>query len=258
MRIAQRVAMRCWLVVGLASPTGAQFEIERVTWDLRPVRVILEVGVERILEFPDPVQLALPRELHGMVTVHSTKRALYVTAHQSFESRRALVQSHSDGTVYLVDLQAEHDALASSILRVVDARTNRASSQGDDPWTYARMTRYAARQLFAPERLLKPSSDVDRVPIERSPVPLVRGWNASATPLASWKSGTLHVTAVELENRGPIPVELQPATFRGRWLTATVHDLELDAANGPLDRTIAYLISRGPFMQAFNQLETAR
>ena len=69
------------------------------------------------------------------------------------------------------------------------------------------LTRFAAQQLYAPDRLLRALEGVYRVPIpDRGPVPLIRTAGTlaevEATPLASWADETgLYVTAVRLRNR---------------------------------------------------------
>ena len=72
----------------------------------------------------------------------------------------------------------------------------------------------------------------------------------SATPLIAWRSGSLHLTAVTLRNVTATPIELDPRSLRGEWLTATFQHNRLLAAGDEADLTVVYLVSPQPFAVA--------
>jgi len=76
---------------------------------------------------------------------------------------------------------------------------------------------------------------------------LLHGLSLQATPLASWQSGRLYVTAVELVNTSDQPVELDPRDLRGQWRAATFHHHRLLPFGSDADTTAVYLISDRPF-----------
>ena len=68
-----------------------------------------------------------------------------------------------------------------------------------------------------------------------------------ATPLASWQSGSLYVTAIELVNTSSQFITLDPRKIRGEWRTATFQHSRLHPAGSEADNTTLYLISDRPF-----------
>ena len=116
---------------------------------------------------------------------------------------------------------------------------------------YAALTRFAAHQLYAPGRLLKSLPGTHRIPIERTSTSyLIMGKIIDATPIASWKSGKLYVTAVELKNASSQLINLDARVIRGQWLTATFHDTVLHPAGSETDNTAVYLVSDRPYHEA--------
>ena len=109
------------------------------------------------------------------------------------------------------------------------------------------LTRFAARQLYAPLRLAQGRPGIVRVPVHRTPVALLRGGAVQAVPLASWRAGTLFVTAVRLTNRTGQPRTLDPRELRGTWLAATFQHNRLLPAGSEADTTAVYLVSDRAF-----------
>jgi integrating conjugative element protein (TIGR03749 family) len=109
------------------------------------------------------------------------------------------------------------------------------------------LTRFAAQQLYAPARLLKPASGIVRVPVPTGEFPLVRGGEVAAHALIGWRSGERYVTAVKLTNASKTPIVLDPRSLRGEWLTAAFQHNRLLPAGSEADTTAAYLISARPF-----------
>lgn len=58
-------------------------------------------------------------------------------------------------------------------------------------------------------------------------------------PLASWKRGGLHVTAIELANKSNSTLPVDHEKIKGQWLASSVENDSL-AANGA---TYLYLVS---------------
>lgn len=243
--------IRFWMFSLLAlSSISVEARTEQVVWDASPILLQLQVEKEQIVRFPDSVQIALPPELQGVLSIQAANDSLYITAHREFPKKRVFVRSVVTGTVYLFDVFATFDLVPDRIVRVIASGTDAKAYTDGESLTYVRLTRYAAQQLFAPARLLRPLPGVSRYPVSRKPVRLVRGWHIEARPLAAWKTTDLHVTAVELINLGSLQAELHPEWLRGHWKTAALHRFNLDPAGGEHDRTVAYLVSTRPFETA--------
>jgi integrating conjugative element protein (TIGR03749 family) len=224
----------------------------RIAWQKAPIPIVLTVGEERLLHFPAPVTVGLPSVLEPVLRTQSVNGTVYLRASSPFAAQRVLVRELDGGQVYLIDLSAETDGGGTSpvtIYREVSRanESDRADNEPDGRHGYVSLTRFAARQLYAPTRLLLSGTGVVRVPVQRRAVPLIRGGTVSAVPLASWRSGDLYVTAVKLENRSSQAHTLDPRTLRGAWLTATFQHARLLPQGDEADTTAAYLVSALPF-----------
>ncbi|OOG28824.1 integrating conjugative element protein [Thioalkalivibrio denitrificans] len=226
---------------------------DRVLWDRTPIRIALPVGHERIVHFPVEVRVGVPARLEGLLRTFNVDGSVYWLAHAPFESVRVVIEGLDDGRVYLVDLEArEGDALAP--LAVMERETSSDPRRGarDDAerhqnLDYVTLTRFAAQQMYAPERLRPSHPGVVRTPVARSEVPLVRGAAVRAEPLISWRHGAMYVTVVKLVNESADPLVLDPRDLRYDWLAATFQHARLLPAGDEADTTAVYLISRRPF-----------
>lgn len=228
---------------------------ERIQWDRIPIRLDLQIGSERRVSFPGPVSLGLPAVLQSKLRVQSVDGTLYLLARQPFGPARVLVRETGSGRIYLFDIEASDDAgaLPPMEIGVADpiqkppAPATGPEAAGPRRYGYVGLTRFAARQLYAPARLLGDWPGIVRMPVKRDPVALYRGGAIEALPLAAWRSGGLHVTAVRLRNRSDTPRDLDPRDLRGAWLTATYQHNRLLPAGDEADTTAVYLVSARPF-----------
>ena len=254
----------------LLSCLGVAEEIaspERVLWEKRPIPVHIQLNRERIIHFPDDIRYWLPDTLKNKVTMIAASGVLYVRALNTFPKTRIRVQGMVDQQIYLLDVFADDSASVSDELIVMTAASvhNRAktqsSMQSSIDWR-VRLTRYAAQQLYAPERLAEADPKIERVDLEISSIPLVRGQQIEAIPLASWRGGGLTLTAVKLRNATDHPLQLVlggqsglqtvdlATALRGDWLTATCQHYTLGAHGDENDTTTLYLVSKRSFVES--------
>jgi len=225
---------------------------ERRVWDRAPVPVTLAVGQERLILMPATMRLGIPTAVAGALRTQVLGRSVYVTALKPFPATRVIAESPETGQAILLDLSASKRAGVSrqplEILlpsQIEAAAPMLRSFGGDagpivDPVT---LTRFAARQIYAPKRLATALDGVSQVAFDRTALPhLYRGARLSAQPLASWRGGDLTVTAVKLVNRGTQPVELDPRQIDGKWLYATFQHGRLSPAHTERDTTAVYLV----------------
>ncbi len=268
-----RCQLARWLlsfVLIVANVSATADAPERIVWDKRPISVQIQIGRERIIHFPDEVRYWLPDSIKHKVSALAANGVVYIKALESFPKTRVRVQALNDQQVYLLDvtasdLKAVSDELIVMIAESVRNRSkdNESPSRSED-WRI-RLTRYAAQQLYAPERLLGGDSKIKRVSLEVStPVPLIRGGLVKAIPVASWQGNGLTVTAVRLTNSSKTPLQLQFKTstspqeldlsrgIRGDWLSASVQHDHLASAGGENDTTTLYLISGQSFLESLN------
>ena len=240
---------------GTADSVAASVPTDRVVWDRSPIRVVLAVGRERRIDFPGPVSVGLPADAlpAGALRIQSVNGSLYLLASQPFSAVRVQVRERDSNFVYLLDLQARKDGPTTG-LRIMRERPRDSAAAavparpaGNDP--YVQLTRYAAQQLYGPERMIRALPGVGRVPVPRKPLALMHGGAVSAQPLISWIGHGHYVTAVKLVNTTDRPIDLDPRNLRGQWLSATFQHARLFPAGDPADTTCVYLVSRRPFAE---------
>lgn len=266
----QWVCGRCLLCVALAVVTVAAIADapERILWDKRPIDLQLQINHERIIHFPDEVRYWLPDNIKHKVSVLAANGVLYIRALEPFPRSRIRVQGLSDQQVFLLDVMAGEVATVGDELIVITKESVRnlskesTSLKTTEDWRI-RLTRYAAQQLYAPERLAGGDSAIKRIPLELStPVPLIRGGLVETVPIASWQGNGLTVTAVKVRNLSMQSLQLRFDKFnalpvlnlndrlRGDWLTATLQHSYLGLAGSDNDTTTLYLVSHQSFLES--------
>ena len=144
---------------------------------------------------------------------------------------------------------------------VVNQAKDQTLNRKADDWR-VRLTRYAAQQLYAPERLLRGDSRIKRIFIDtEQSIPLVRGHRLNALPIAAWQGGGYTVTAIKIRNSTERKQSLVFAAsqktdsinlasaLRGQWLTAATQHGFLGASGDETDTTTLYLVSDRPFIE---------
>jgi integrating conjugative element protein (TIGR03749 family) len=245
------------LLVLLGVPLGVDAQgnevPDRVVWDRTPIRVVLPVGTERLVHFPEhAVRVGVPDDLP--LRTLSVDGTVYWQAQAPFAPVRVIVQGLEEGSgYYLLDLEAQESApaVALAILRPGSERPARARGDApDEPphqnLDYVALTRFAAQQMYAPARLRPAHPQVRAVAVPEGPIALVRGGAIEAVPLIGWRHRGLYVTAVRLQNRAHAPAVLDPRDLRGEWLAATFQHARLLAHGDEADTTAVYLLSRRP------------
>ena len=258
------------ILLTLASSTVLADASERVLWDKRPINVHLQVGNERIIHFPDDVRYWLPDTVKRHVSVLAVNGVLYIRAMEPFPTTRLRIQGLNDQQVYLLDITASEAAAVSDELIVMTKKNTRNRSKEatayrtTEDWRI-RLTRYAAQQLYAPERLVDGDSAIKRIPVEsKTSVPLIRGGLIETVPIASWQGHGLTVTAVRVRNLSRQSLQLQfdrsdslqaldlSYLVRGDWLTATLQHDRLGAMGDETDTTTLYLVSNRSFVESLS------
>jgi len=253
------------ILIGLIcclSMTSVQ-AVERLFWDKVPLAITLSVGKERLVTFPANVRVGIPASLASKLRTQSNQGTVYWKASEDFEAQRIEIHETRSNRIYLVDLKASNKVFSSAPITVLikdeqeegGTNANRALNANVGtvknkvkPPGYAGLTRFAAQQLYAPARLLKSSASIHRIAIAKQTSHyLMRGEQIAATPVVSWQSGSLYVTAVELRNTTSDFITLDPRQIRGRWRTATFHHIRLHPAGTELDTTAVYLVSDRPY-----------
>lgn len=269
----------------------------RLAWERQPLSVVLPVGQERQVRFPGSVRVGVPVEINTLLRTQSLNGIVYWQAAKAFPRTRVQVFEETTGTIYLLDLSAEDKASATPVEvynlaleaiglapgstlaagRATPLRATPLPGQRRAPGTETAaaatptptpvpasppidavaLVRYAAQQVFGPQRLIEPLPGISRASVPRQRFDtLIGGTRVIATPIAAWQGGGLHVTAVRLENPGSERVVLDPRRVRGAWLAAAFqHATLLPAYRGRDASTALYLVSRRPWAEALRGQE---
>ena len=248
---------------------------EIVEWRNVPISIVLNVGEERVLAFPDHVQVGVPPILRpASFRTQSTGGTVLWLARRPFDSQRLQVRLLSTGHVMLFDVTAVEGAGArsgvpASVLEPIQvsfpdvawdlraqvlnegalAQSHALAPSRALALTPVVLTRFAAQQLYAPQRLLTDLPGIRRVPMGASDVIfLYRHDQVIASPLGSWQGGGFYVTAVKLSNVGSKRVLLDPRLLKGRFISATFQHNSLGPADSRSETTSVYLITDRPFI----------
>ncbi len=247
-------------VVVMTISCSSVFAVERLFWDKVPLRITLPVGKERLVTFPTDVRVGIPGSLSSKLRTQSNQGTIYWKASEAFDTQRIEIREIQSNRIYLIDLRASDKASSVTPIEVIfkEAKENAGDKKSADSSpkitnnpSYIALTRFAAQQLYAPARLLKASTHIHRVSVARQTTShLIQGEQIEATPVVSWQSGSLYVTAVELKNTSDHFINLDPRQLRGEWRTATFQHTRLHPTGSESDTTAVYLISDRPFHEA--------
>jgi len=230
---------------------------QRFTWDKTPITVVLGIGPnkERRITFPTSMFIGLPAEIASVLRVQTVDRTSYFTAVAPFPKTRIVAEDRMKGNVILLDVSAAQGASSMAPLEIslptiqktsLDSARQRNGTEEDGeaiPYVdYVTLTRFAAKQLYAPRRLATDFPGVRRISLNDAPViGLYRGASLKATPIAAWRGDSLYVSAVKLENQSREPIELNPLDVRGGWLSITFQHGRLLGKGDESDTTVVYL-----------------
>lgn len=259
-------------------PQNKPHGVERAVFNRAPVRAPLPVGIERMITLPAPAALHVPSDMSKIARIEVIDRTMYITALQQFTPVRIIAELIDSGQQIPFDLVADSTtASARSELQVFVVASSSPGSEeigGDGPASQAaaqatsmanehtlsqqmaesaptdmvQLTRYAARQLYAPKRLATPFSGVQQVEVTAEPIAnLIRGVHVVSTPVGQWRSGQLYVTAVLIKNRSHNPLEIPLEQVRGQWIAATAQHGRIGPAGSETDTTAIYLVCQRRF-----------
>ena len=244
------------LLALLAVPAGAA-DVRVYTG--APLALALPVGQERRVEIEDArdIRVGLPRALRGQLEVESAG------PHVWFRARRALPPTRlylaSGARLLALEVRADETASARPLRIRAEKAVPEAESEAAPAPGYVALARYAVQALYAAGHRPAQVPGIRPRPVAERPVALFRcraaapaacGDATEARPLAAWEARPYFVTALEVRNRLPRALELDPRDIRGDFAAAAIVHPRLAAAGDPHDATAVVLISALPFAGA--------
>ncbi|AQT61900.1 integrating conjugative element protein [Cellvibrio sp. PSBB023] len=259
-----------WIVLIAMIPLHA-FAERTVVWNKFPITIVLPVGEEIRVSFPTDITLQVPMEVtERLESLAPNQRVVYWKATEAFDTVRVIATATDNDSVYLIDLVGQHGATAEPLYiedpdRVIaqkaaqqtealsESVTSPSIEQLDPPEIL--LTRFASQTLYAPRRLMPVNPDINAQPVPTitANFPLMRsqsGEQYQYSIVGAWAGYGRFITAVMVENKSPVSVQINPGLINGNFTHITAQHLYLGAAGTLEDRTTLYLISDAPFTAA--------
>ena len=224
-------------------------EVKELIYSDQPLEIRIPVDIPVEMRFPEPAEFGIPEELSDFLQIENLASTVYLTAKTSFPSKPVLVKLMHSNVPIVIRLTANmnQNGPYTYLIKTSERRKPVVPPVALSP---VELTRYAAQQLFAPDRLIPKSETIVRIRVSTDPIDLSLDLDIQSHPIASWSSGSLYVTAVKLENLSSTTKRLLPQDLRGNWRTATYHHSRLLAHESDGDSSIVYLVSDKPFSSA--------
>lgn len=231
-----------------STPQAASF-----SWQGDPLIIALPLHQEKRVIFPERISVDVKGALSSdQLAIVNNHHSLYLTALQNFTTTRLYVTLTETHQVWLLDIQSEVTADATTVTIESPKPSLTLINPAD---TYVALIRYAWQQLYAPAQLREPIAGVARVAMH-SPIfisNLVYGHTVITHPLASWSYKNMYLTAVVLRNAYPTPTTINvQQSFCGQWRAVSLYPRNQLSPLGhkDSDSTTALLISDKPFLPA--------
>ena len=255
------------LLLLCSSSINAESSARRVNWTGEPIKIELGVNQERRLTFPSNIFVEYDKATDPAlqrVRIQIVKNTAYLKATSTVPSSRLIIGEISTQKRYLLDVKAVRTSKPHPRVIVVDSTNAYAANpvtsthsgggmlrQGDRSAGYVGLIRFAAKELYAPDRLRGTDKNITRTAVTRKRVHhLVRDHVADTRPVGGWKSNGLYVTALRMKNTTSQPLFLDPRNVRGAWKAVSFQNNRLEAKGKNGDNTALYVVSDLPFSQA--------
>ena len=234
---------------------GYALQSEHMVWEKVPLNIELPVKQERLIQFPQPIKI-IDQNLSPALDILKVKSSLYLKAQDSFNNARIIVQLIPDGEVIILNLKADNRFNNTTPIEILADDPKREEKTTNSYYEYnaIQLTRFAIQALYAPERVQQIPNGVYRTPMQtHKTIPLFYGASIEAHPIASWRGGSLHITAIELKNLLNESIQLKPDDLIGHWQTASFYPANRLQARNKHESTTIFLVSDKPFHEALIQ-----
>ena len=232
-----------------------------LVWSGLPLPLPLKPDTHRLVIFPYPVEVQVPKALAPQLAVEITRpgyilfRPAIAFAQTPIRVIRTDMDERGEASAMILLVTAS-PAGSANTLQIVDSldatdQDRAVAEQHPKMPAFVALLRHAAQSLYAPQRLLPRPGPIQAVPAPNSaPSNLLRsqqGESFSLHPVAAWRGLGYHIIAIELVNQTAIAVELDPRQVRGDWQAISFQHPDVKASGSPRDRSVLYLISRNRF-----------
>ncbi|MCE2573847.1 TIGR03749 family integrating conjugative element protein [Motilimonas eburnea] len=258
-------------IAAIAAAMATSFQAlatEVVTWERKPIKLILKNDVERIVYFPDNVRVGMPPHLQDKLRVMSAEGAVYLKSSGDIKNERIQIQLIDSGQIVLMDVVSsskagkisQEDMKVSVTSSYVDSASE-VTYEDVEPVTPIEITRYAAKQFYAPPRLRESDNRIQRTSVAKVNLPdLMMGRSHRLfymTPVASWQAnGNLYVTAIKVSNITYFKQNFLYSDINADYTHATFQHGYVTPKGQIGDTSMLYLVTNQPFEASLYTLPT--
>ncbi|MBD3611512.1 MAG: TIGR03749 family integrating conjugative element protein [Hydrogenovibrio crunogenus] len=276
--------MRVGLSLLLFLVSTFSFADEHIVWDKAPIELSLSLGEERQVVFPDNIEIGVPgTALNRFKTITSVDNRMFIEPSVEFKRQRILVKESSSGINYVIYLSVKEGSVSLDPIAIIHKENKtkaiskgspneriRANNNTDNRLlnSYPYLTRYVAQQLYAPQRLIKNNSAIQRISVVKKSFTSLfkctpRSMSCSSivtTPLVSYKTGRLYASALKVKNVSDYPIDIDPRLIKsdispGALLAATpIHGRLLPSRYGSKSESVIIIVHKRPLGSIFGGL----
>ncbi|AAU27078.1 TPA: TIGR03749 family integrating conjugative element protein [Legionella pneumophila] len=244
------------LIIGfMLTQVSYALQSEHLVWEKVPLTIELPINKERLVQFPQAIKI-IDQQLSTNLDILKVKGSLYLKAKDTFNDARLIAQLLPEGEVIILNLKANEKAVNTTPIEILidDPKVTHQSSASQYEYNAIQLTRFAIQALYSPERVRDIPEGIYRSPMQTNKtIPLFYGASIEAHPLASWRGGSLYVTAVDLKNLLNQPVKLQFSKLMGHWQTASFYPKSELPPRNQHESTTVFVVSDQPFATALTQ-----
>ena len=125
--------------------------------------------------------------------------------------------------------------------------------------TYVELTEYASKSVRLAANERQAVEDISPAKLTNThSADLLYDSRIRVVPVASWRKGGIHVTAVALYNQSDSEVTIDYKNIKGRWLSSSIESAKLTKQGEIGDSTYIYLVSAGSFDDISERITAAR
>lgn len=250
-----------------SASVNAESGARHVSWTGEPIKIELGVNQERRITFPSAIFVEYDKTTDPAlqrVRIQIVRNTAYLKATGAMPSSRLIIGEVNTQKRYLLDVKAVRTSKQHPRVVVEDSANAYAANpaapthpggnmlrRGDDSAGYVGLIRFAAKELYAPDRLRGTDKNITRTAVTRKRVHhLIRNHVAETRPVGGWKSNGLYVTALSVKNATSQSLLLDPRSVRGAWKAVAFQNNRIEAKGENGDSTALYVVSDLPFSQA--------
>jgi len=254
-----------YLIASLILIISSQaFSTEVLVWDSKPLEIRLEVGKERIVEFPDNIEVALPSKVLARMSFDSRSKVGYFLPRATFPKVRAKVRLVSTNELIFVEIfavESTNDLPLENVKVILKSEKDKQDKDAQELMaqsnnvTLKELVQYVTHDFFAPPEFKKMSLPIQESRIQR-PLNLdlmFTGFSAGLFDLEAvkqYRTQLYTLTAIKLTNRTN---QVQPIIYshleNNGYITASSQHRTVMAKGSDGQSTLLYYVTKKPLSE---------